>query len=466
MVGRVQQRAAILLGGVLIAAGSLTAVLLRDLGTWDPLLGAALLAFVLATDPLAFTVGRWQVTPGFLGLVIAMALLGPTAAAVIGILATLVDCLRARPRAGAWLINIAAFTWFPLVGGTIMQALAAAIGLAPVDAAFALVVAAGFVPAMVVNVGIAALGLRLLDGTPMWSTLRELFVPLVPSELAMVALASLIVYLQAQAGVLVLLAGAAVASVYLWTLRELLRSEQRGRQLALRTQQLDRRTRELASLQVGVLAAMLKTLSLRDRMTARHSAAVARYSRELAAEAGLSDEQQELVHTAGLLHDIGKFSLPDHILLADRRLEDEDWQLVRQHPAHGAHVVRQVEGYGPVADIVLGHHERVDGRGYPRGLVADAIPLLSRIISIADTYDVLTARDSYRRPLTPAAAATELRRVAGTQLDARLVDLFCGLLERGEVSFFHGDDADFEAELQLERRVREVARPRDDSAAS
>jgi putative nucleotidyltransferase with HDIG domain len=449
---------------VLVAAAALVAVLLRDLGTWDPLLGVALLAFVLATDPLAVTVGRWQVTPNFLGLVIAMALLGPTAAAAMSTAATLVDTARARPRPAAALVNLAACAWFPLVGGAIMQLLADRQGLTPGDPAFALVVAAGFLPAMVVNVAIAALGLRLLDGVPVWNTLRELFVPLVPSELAMVALAALIVYLNVHVGGLVLLAGAGVALIYLWTLRELLRSQQRARALDQRTKQLDRRTHELASLQVGVLAAMLKTLSLRDRMTARHSAAVARYSRELAREAGLPVEQQELVHTAGLLHDIGKFSLPDHILLADRRLDDEDWNLVRQHPAHGAHVVRQVEGYGPVADIVLGHHERIDGRGYPRGLVADAIPLLARIISIADTYDVLTARDSYRRPLTPVAAAAELRRVAGAQLDARLVGIFCEMLERGEVSFFHGDDADFEAELQLERRVREVARPRDEGS--
>ncbi len=462
----VRTRAVTWVSAVLLAAAVVTAVLLRDVGTWDPVLGIALLAFVLATDPLAVTVGRWQVTPNFLGLVIAMALLGPTAAAAMSVTATLVDGRRLRPRPAAGLVNLAAFAWFPLVGGSSMQLLAERHDLAPGDPAFALVVAAGFLPAMVVNVAIAAVGLRLLDGVPVWSTLRELFVPLVPSELAMVAFAALIVHLQVRVGELVLLAGAGVAVVYLWTLRELLRSQERARALADRTRQLDRRTHELASLQVGVLAAMLKTLSLRDRMTARHSAAVARYARELAREAGLPLEQQELVHTAGLLHDIGKFSLPDHILLADRRLDDEDWNLVRQHPAHGAHVVRQVEGYGPVADIILGHHERVDGRGYPRGLVADAIPLLSRIISITDTYDVLTARDSYRRPMTPVAAAAELRRVAGTQLDARLVGLFCEMLERGEVSFFHGDDADFEAELQLERRVHEVARPRDEGSAT
>jgi putative nucleotidyltransferase with HDIG domain len=165
-------------------------------------------------------------------------------------------------------------------------------------------------------------------------------------------------------------------------------------------------------------------------MTARHSAAVARYARALAREAGCAEAEQELVHTAGLLHDIGKFIFPDRILLADTRLSDEDWEIVKCHPYQGAKIVRNVEGYGPVADIILGHHERVDGKGYPRGICGDQIPLLSRMISIADTYDVMTSRDSYRTPVTRAEAVAELRRVAGAQLDAHLVGLFVAIVER------------------------------------
>jgi HD-GYP domain-containing protein (c-di-GMP phosphodiesterase class II) len=89
----------------------------------------------------------------------------------------------------------------------------------------------------------------------------------------------------------------------------------------------------------------------------------------------------------------------------------------------------------------------------------DEIPLLARVISVCDTYDVLTARDSYREPIPAEAAMQELRRVAGTQLDARLVEIFCDLVSRGELGFKHGDDADFEAELQFERRVRDYAAP-------
>ncbi len=241
--------------------------------------------------------------------------------------------------------------------------------------------------------------------------------------------------------------------LYLWLLRELLLSRDRA-------QELDSRTRQLASLQVGVLTAMIKTLSLRDHMTARHSAAVARFSRELAREAGLREDEQELVHTAGLLHDIGKFIFPDHILLAESKLSDGDWEVVKRHPAQGARVVRSLEGYGPVADVILCHHERIDGGGYPRGLAGDDIPVLARIIAIADTYDVMTARDSYRTPVSPGSAVAELRRVAGRQLDADLVELFVGLLARKGIAFHHADDADFEVELQLERRVRDHAAPR------
>ncbi|HEY8584489.1 MAG TPA: HD domain-containing phosphohydrolase, partial [Capillimicrobium sp.] len=221
-----------------------------------------------------------------------------------------------------------------------------------------------------------------------------------------------------------------------------------------RAEQLEARSTELASLQVGVLAALVQTLSLRDKMTARHSAAVARYSRAIARAVGCSDDQQELVHTAGLLHDIGKFIFPDRILFADRKLSDEDWQIVKRHPAQGARVVGKVAGYGPVAEIIRCHHERIDGQGYPRGLQGEEIPLLSRMISIADTYDVMTARDSYRDPVAQDEAIAELRRVSGSQLDGELVEVFIALLKGSSVGFQHTTDADFEAELDIEARVR------------
>jgi HD-GYP domain-containing protein (c-di-GMP phosphodiesterase class II) len=129
------------------------------------------------------------------------------------------------------------------------------------------------------------------------------------------------------------------------------------------------------------------------------------------------------------------------------------------HPEQGARLVRRIEGYGPVADIILAHHERMDGNGY-YGMEAEEIPVGSRIIAIADTYDVMTSRDSYRRPVSPEAAFVELRRVSGTQLDPALVEVFVEMIESGRVAFRHADEADFEKELAFESRVEDYARPR------
>jgi putative nucleotidyltransferase with HDIG domain len=192
-------------------------------------------------------------------------------------------------------------------------------------------------------------------------------------------------------------------------------------------------------------------------MTARHSAAVARYARAMAIALGRPAAEQELTHTAGLLHDIGKFAFPDSILLASQPLSEEQWEVVRRHPADGARIVRRVDGYGPVADIVLSHHERWDGAGYPHGLAGEEIPLAARLIAVADAYDVLTARDSYRRPVSGAAAVAELRTCAGTQFDPQVVETFATVLASERLSFGHGDDADFEAELAFEQRVRAYA---------
>jgi len=199
-----------------------------------------------------------------------------------------------------------------------------------------------------------------------------------------------------------------------------------------------------------LLNALLRSLYLRDRMTARHSAAVARYAHELAVATGASVAQQRLVHTAGLLHDIGKFILPDSILQTKRGLSAKEWELVKRHPAASADIVSHLPGYEQVAQAILHHHERIDGFGYPARLPGNEIPWISRVISVADAYDAMTGRDSYSRLRSVDDALAELQRVAGTQLDARLVETFVERLGTTSVSFSHADDADFEAELALE----------------
>ena len=116
-----------------------------------------------------------------------------------------------------------------------------------------------------------------------------------------------------------------------------------------------------------------------------------------------------LVHTAALYHDVGKVMFADRMFKAGK-LTDEEWEIVKRHPERGAELVGHLPNHEDVAAIILAHHERIDGRGYPRGLAGEDIPRLSRMISIADTYDVMTGRDSYRQPVSSAEAIEELRR--------------------------------------------------------
>ena len=446
-------RLAVAFAAGLTIASAGVAVGIAETGHWDPAIVGLLLILVVGADLLELEYKRVSLSGALLGLVIAMALLGPAPAAAIASLSNLVWIVRYRPRASAALANVANFATFPLVGGIVIAAMAEALGTEPKEFVFAVAVVVGFTAAHATNTFLTLAIGRMLDGVSMGERLKTVFVPLLPSEAAIALLASIVVYAEAQLGRPALALLIALFFLYLYLLRALLVSEERA-------ELLERRTEELAALQVGVLTAMLRTLSMRDRMTARHSAAVARYARELAAAAGCTKEEQDLVHTAGLLHDIGKFILPDHILLADTKLSEEDWGLIKMHPYQGAKVVREVEGYGPIADIIWAHHERIDGRGYPRGLEGEEIPRFSRMISIADTYDVMTARDSYRDPVSSAEAIAELRRVSGKQLDGELVETFVAMLQSKGVAFRHADDADFEAELAFDSRVRDHAAPR------
>jgi putative nucleotidyltransferase with HDIG domain len=420
---------------------------------WDVPLFCILLGFSVFSDLTAIsTTSKVKISGSFLALVLAMVFLGGTPAAVIGVMTILAGWLRWRDEGHYLLNNVLTYATFPLVSGIAFHEIVDNGRVAETDASFYALIFAVFLLALAINFTMIASYSCYLDRSSFFVKVRTALFPLLPSELAAALMAVGVAYLYVQLG----LAGVAMFGVVLVTfqylLGALLVSQQRAEELELRSKQL-------ASFQVGMLSAMLRTLDLRDQMTARHSAAVARYSRAIAQRAGYSRREEELVHIAALLHDIGKFILPDRILKANVPLTDEDWMLIKRHPQQGARVVSSLDGYGPVAEIILAHHERIDGKGYPRGLAGDEIPELARIISVADTYDVMTARDSYRTPMSSYDAIVELRRVAGKQLDARFVEIFIELLEGKDVSFQHGEAADFEKELALEARIEETASP-------
>jgi putative nucleotidyltransferase with HDIG domain len=423
---------------------------------WRPLwLFVALAVLGVIGDRVHADTGRLRLSAGLTIVALAMALLGPAPAVLICFISRIsqaiqTDGIRLRGRRFALVWNLGMYVDV-LLGSLAIRA-AVDAGVSRGSASFALVVAVVVTAANVINFLLAAIWIRVNVGTPVGVQFRENFVPALPWITAPNILAGALATFYVRAGGVSLILVLGLLGAFYVLMGELLNSQQRR-------EELEKRTFQLASLQLGVLVTMLRTLSLRDLYTARHSAAVARYAYAMARAAGCSEDELRIVHTAGLLHDIGKFAFPDRILLADTRLSDADYEIVRQHPIHGAELVRRIEGYEEIASIILAHHERVDGTGYPYGLRGEEIPALARMISVADIYDVITARDTYRPPISSSDAITELRRVAGTQLDGRFVELFIEILEREGLGFTHTEDADFEKELALEERIRELARP-------
>ncbi len=216
------------------------------------------------------------------------------------------------------------------------------------------------------------------------------------------------------------------------------------------------RAEQYVSLSWGVLGGLMRALDIRDQRAARHAAAVARFARDMAEAVGMSEQEQELAHTAGLLHDIGQFSLSDRVHERGVTLQPEDWDAIQQHPELGAEMLKDLGMYGPVAEIVLTHHERPDGRGYPSMLTEEEIPEIAKIIAVAEVYDTLTANDTYRTRMSSFEALRELRRVAGSQLDARYVEVLAGLFTGEGLEYRHADAADFDTELAMERRIKEA----------
>jgi putative nucleotidyltransferase with HDIG domain len=440
---RTSRRNGFLVAGqfVLLALAAATAVATASADDWRPRsLFLALLGLALVGQFLSVPTGAVRIGPAFIATALAMALLGPAPAAVIAVAAVLAWSLKARTAWPLVLNNVAALTTYPVVGALLFQALGDPGAEPQAELSTAAIVFAVYLATNFLNFLLIVGYLCVRDRISLAQQIRGLYLPVIPWEVATGALTAGAVLAYQEVGVVAI----AMLAVMLISYRYLLRSvidAQRQRDV-LRDQ-----VEELEALHSGVIRVMVETLGMRDRMTARHSAAVARFARATAAAAGLSAREQELVHTAGLLHDVGKFTFPDHTLTGTS-LTEEDWSLIHSHPQRGADIVGRVRGYAEVAEIILCHHERIDGRGYPRHLSGDDIPVLSRVLSVADCFDVMTARDSYRNPMPIPDAIAELRRVAGSQLDARFVEVFAGVVEGSGVDFRHAYDEELEAELR------------------
>lgn len=186
-----------------------------------------------------------------------------------------------------------------------------------------------------------------------------------------------------------------------------------------------------------IAASLGNAIDAKDHSTSSHSRQVADLARCLALRAGMSIHQAEVIHIAGHLHDIGKIGIPDDVLCKREPLTDAEWAMIRQHPAIGAGIVAPVHimnGSTGIAKMILHHHERWDGRGYPNRLRGGSIPHGARILCLADSFSAMMESRAYRGRLPLSGSIEELRRNAGTQFDPELCGLMVDMLSEAGVA--------------------------------
>lgn len=178
---------------------------------------------------------------------------------------------------------------------------------------------------------------------------------------------------------------------------------------------------------LGTLEALTASIDAKDRYTCGHSQRVSLLTAQLAQAVGLPEAQVDRFRIAGLVHDIGKIGVPESVLLKKGKLTDEEYQAVQQHPEIGARILRDIPQMSDILGGVLSHHERFDGGGYPNGLAQEDIPLVARIIAIADTFDAMSSSRTYRKAMTRKSVLDEMMRSTPGQFDPELAEVFFNL---------------------------------------
>jgi len=354
----------------------------------------------------------------------AAVLFGPLAAGVVGAASMLGDPeLVARgDRDRAPRLKWATYTSTRFVGGAV-TGLAALTVASLVPSEFGGLIAATLVGALIseiLEVLFAVLTAAVRGGSAPEAarTLTPMIVLAAPVYAPIVALLAFM-YVQVSPWTLALFLVPAMAAQRLYDLY------QQERRLAADLSTANE-TLERANLQFA--AALIATLDARDRYTAGHSAAVAIYSRDIAERMGLAPETQEHAYLCGLVHDIGKVGLPPGLLEKPGALTLEERRQMQEHSAIGERILAHVDEYSEIARVVRHHHERIDGQGYPDGLAEADIPLVSRIIAVADAYNAMTSDRPYRDAMPSRVARLRLAQAADSQFDTAVVAAFEALL--------------------------------------
>jgi putative nucleotidyltransferase with HDIG domain len=296
---------------------------------------------------------------------------------------------------------------------------------------------AGAIAAQLLDIAFACLTVWLRGTTSPWETARTI-APVALSAVplyAPVVVFLTIAYQELSPWTLVLFFVPALAAQRLFALL------QAQRQL---TEGLSSANRQLERANLSFASALVATLDARDQYTAGHSAAVAVYSRAIAERMGLSEDDCQTVHLAGLVHDIGKIGLPPGLLEKEGPLSLDERRTMQGHSEIGERILANVDGYGDIARVVRHHHERIDGNGYPDGLEAEAVPLLSRIIGVADAYNAMTSDRPYREAMPSRVARMRLAQAVGSQFDTTVVAAFEAILATADESYRCGRSHEFD----------------------
>jgi putative nucleotidyltransferase with HDIG domain len=425
--------------GLAAAAAGLSAAcwLLAD-GLDAPIWALALLAGVALLaerQPVRIT-RNTEITVAVLPMLFAAVVYGPIEAMAIGAIGVLADFRAPYLR---WLVWTAMRS---LAGGL---AGLAALNFDPSESAGQLLsaVAAAALTDAIVSSALGGIVVAL-RGTGSWKAFVLSVRPLFVSSLALyVPLIALLAYSYDQVGawtvMLFFAPSFAAQSLY----RLYCQEREGAARLKSANEKLERANLSFAT-------ALVATLDARDQYTAGHSAAVAVYAQDIAARMGLSPEQQQLAHLCGLVHDIGKIGLPPGLLDKPGAFTLEERRQMETHSAIGEHILAKVDDYAEIAKIVRHHHERMDGEGYPDGLLGDEIPLISRIISVADAYNAMTSDRPYRDAMPSRVARLRLAQAVETQFDTSVVAAFEAILATSTEDYREGQHASF----AFERRTQ------------
>jgi putative nucleotidyltransferase with HDIG domain len=403
----------------------------------------AAVALVAERQPVRIT-PSFEMTFAVLPTLFAAVVYGPLDAMVVGGLSLLGDF---RPPHVRWLIWTATRA---LSAGLAGLAVIALLPLEPTVGELILaVVAASFISGLV-DAGVGGLTVAL-RGTGSYGAFVRSVQPVLISSLAVnVPAIVVLAYAYGQASewtVLLFFApGFAAQSLY----RLYRQQRQAAEELIAANTRLQRANLSFAT-------ALVATLDARDRYTAGHSAAVAIYARDIAERMGLSGDDQRLAHLCGLVHDIGKIGLSPGLLEKPGALTLEERRQMEEHSAIGERILRNVEDYAEIARIVRHHHERIDGGGYPDGLRGEEIPLVSRIISVADAYNAMTSDRPYRDAMPSRVARLRLAQAVESQFDTNIVAAFEAILAGATEEYRSGLGLSFDAEADAHPELVQAA---------